>query len=82
MSPGSNTGFALPKRRKARLRGQRLKIAGAPGFEPRFTDSKSGVLPLHHAPKFVPFGTRTPDFNTFFGKLPIALNCHLLKIVL
>lgn len=25
--------------------------AGAPGFEPRFTDSKSGVLPLHHAPE-------------------------------
>jgi hypothetical protein len=24
--------------------------AGAPGFEPRSTDSKSGVLPLHHAP--------------------------------
>src|SRR5574341_1676407 len=25
--------------------------AGAPGFEPRSTDPKSGVLPLHHAPK-------------------------------
>ena len=24
--------------------------AGAPGFEPRSTDPKSGVLPLHHAP--------------------------------
>ena len=27
-------------------------LAGAPGFEPRSTDSKSGVLPLHHAPFF------------------------------
>jgi hypothetical protein len=26
------------------------KKAGALGFEPRSTDSKSGVLPLHHAP--------------------------------
>jgi hypothetical protein len=24
--------------------------AGAPGFEPGYTDSKSAVLPLHHAP--------------------------------
>ena len=26
--------------------------AGAPGFEPRSTDPKSGVLPLHYAPEF------------------------------
>jgi hypothetical protein len=26
--------------------------AGAPGFEPRSTDPKSGVLPLHYAPMF------------------------------
>lgn len=29
--------------------------AGAPGFEPRSTDSKSGVLPLHHAPVCDPY---------------------------
>src|SRR5512138_2188870 len=26
------------------------KLAGAPGFEPRSTAPKAGVLPLHHAP--------------------------------
>jgi hypothetical protein len=30
-----------------------VSLAGAPGFEPRSTDPKSGVLPLHHAPPTV-----------------------------
>ena len=41
---------------------QRLKFfetikAGAPGVEPRSTDSKSGVLPLHHAPMGLQFAS-------------------------
>jgi hypothetical protein len=27
-----------------------MGVAGAPGFEPRSTAPKAGVLPLHHAP--------------------------------
>ena len=30
----------------------KMVSAGAPGFEPGSTDSKSGVLPLHYAPLF------------------------------
>lgn len=38
-------------RRLAQIINSLIRIqAGAPGFEPGFTDPKSGVLPLHHAP--------------------------------
>ena len=46
--------------------------AGAPGFEPRFTDSKSGVLPLHHAP--MSSNHSGVDFNTKNGFLAINVN--------
>src|SRR6185436_19013800 len=36
---------------KPRVSGMpRSAMAGAPGFEPRSTAPKAGVLPLHHAP--------------------------------
>ena len=30
-----------------------LNFVGPPGFEPRMTEPKSGVLPLHHGPFFL-----------------------------
>src|SRR5512138_2587518 len=41
---GSTSSFTL------HLSSFRIKLAGAPGFEPRSTAPKAGVLPLHHAP--------------------------------
>lgn len=38
------------------------QVAGAQGFEPRSTDPKSGVLPLHHAPTAKPILAQ--DFRT------------------
>ena len=33
------------------------ELAGAPGFEPRSTAPKAGVLPLHHAPELTAIRT-------------------------
>src|SRR5512134_3931300 len=38
-------------------------LAGAPGFEPRSTAPKAGVLPLHHAP------VRTQLYHKLYGAL-------------
>ena len=58
--------------------------AGAPGFEPRSTDPKSGVLPLHYAPKTERRSTRTVILTQVTpGDKKGFSNCHaFLKVVL
>ena len=41
------------RRRDEKRPGFPVSLAGALGFEPRSTDPKSGVLPLHHAPSLL-----------------------------
>src|ERR1039458_4037188 len=41
-----------------------LKLAGGPGFEPRFSESESDVLPLNYPP------TKSLGSNTVLGWFP------------
>ena len=66
---------------------QRLIMAGAAGLEPTTHESKSCVLPLHHAPifmnykflasqpKFFTLETFLPLSSSYYRQVGIALDC-------
>ena len=49
-------------------------MAGVPGFEPRLPDPESGVLPLHHTPKWPGLSISVIDMTSenYIGYLPIV----------
>src|SRR3989304_4785871 len=56
--------------------------AGAPGLEPRSTDPKSGVLPLHHAPKLGYFNTDFTPVPPLPSRAIFRMNWDQVKKVL